>query len=384
MKKMFLALVLLSGIASLSKAGDNQYVIGEKMTIQSNILNEERGIIVYLPETYNLVSQNYPVLYLLDGDAHFHHGSGIVKFLAGNGNIPEMIVVAIQNVDRTRDFSPSHLEQYPTSGGAEKFLQFLGEELIPFVDQQFRTEPYRILMGHSFGGSFAVFAMLSEPTLFNAYISISPYLMYDNLYTVKLTKKELKKVYRPDVMLYMTIGNEPAYFESLDEFRNIVEKQSPEGLKFTLTKMDDENHGSIAHLSIYRGLESIFSGWKLPDDAFSKGLNFVDQHYRSLSEKYNYNIQTPEYVINALGYYFLRQTKEMEKAISTFLENVDRFPNSANVYDSLGEAYENDQQFENAYESYQKAVAYASKVNHPNLSIYEKNLKRMQEKIIQN
>jgi uncharacterized protein len=384
MKKMILVFALFLGSSFITMAGDNKYVIGEKMSFNSQVLDEERGIIVYTPKTYDLINQSYPVMYLLDGDEHFHHASGITKFLAENGIIPELIVVAIQNVDRTRDFSPSHLDKFPTSGGAEKFMKFLADELIPFVDKNFRTEPYRILMGHSFGGSFAAYALLTDPQVFNAYISVSPYLLYDDEYTVKLAKKKLKSAYYPSVHFYMTIGDEPDYFASLDEFQDIIKQKSPEGLKFTYVKMEKENHRSNPHLSIYNGLESIFSEWKLPKDAISNGLNAIDKHYQMLTDKYNFKIETPEYVVNALGYNYLYNTKKIDKAITTFKENVKRFPKSANVYDSLGEAYENDNQFEKAEINYQTAVNYAKKVNHPNLSVYLKNLKRMQEKLAVN
>jgi tetratricopeptide (TPR) repeat protein len=291
-----------------------------------------------------------------------------------------MIVVAIQNVDRTRDFSPSHVDKFPTSGGAEKFTQFISDELIPFVNNRFRTESYRILMGHSFGGSFAAYMLLTGPQVFNAYLSISPYLMYDDSYTIKLTKKKLRKEYNPPVQFYMTIGNEPDYFAALDEFVKIVENKSPKGLELTYVKMEKENHGSNPHLSIYNGLEFIFSDWKIPKDAFSKGLAAIDKHYQKLSNEYGFQVQTPELVINALGYNYLLIEKDIDKAIKTFSENVTRFPTSANVYDSLGEALENDSQFENAESNYKKAVDLARKINHPNLSIYEENLKRAKEK----
>jgi tetratricopeptide (TPR) repeat protein len=174
----------------------------------------------------------------------------------------------------------------------------------------------------------------------------------------------------------MTVGNEPDYFASLAEFESIVERKSPKGFEFTYVKMENENHGSVPHLSIYSGLESIFTGWKLPKETFTGGLAKVDDHYNMLSQKYGYEIETPEYTVNALGYYFLNQ-KNRITAIRVFQENTKRFPQSANVYDSLGEAFENDDQFAEAEVNYNKAVEIAKKQAHPNLIIYEKNLERV-------
>lgn len=380
-KLTLIAAVFFCSLFSMN-AGEGNYTIGEEVSFKSEILNEERSIIVYTPMTYTMTDMNYPVLYLLDGGSHFHHASGIVQFLSAQGLMPEMIVVAVKNVDRTRDFSPTHTEKRPTTGGAEKFMGFLESELLPFVNRNYRTEPYEILMGHSFGGTFATYALLNKPDVFNAYIAISPYMMYDDAFVVKEAKTKLQSKYN-NVQFYMTVGNEPDYFETLAEFEEIVETKSPKGFKYTYVKMEDEDHGSIPHLTIYQALESIYADWKLPKETFQEGLAAVDGHFKKLSDEYGFEINTPEYTVNALGYYYMNK-KDMQKSIQVFEENVKRFPKSANVYDSLGEAFENDNQIAEAAENYKMAVKYASKVDHPNLKIYTENLNRVQKEMAHN
>ena len=364
MKKMILISAALICCAVFLNAGEHDYTIGITLNLDSEILNEERSVIVYTPETYTLGDQHYPVMYLLDGDAHFHHASGIARFLAGNGIIPEMIVVAVRNIDRTRDFSPTHVEKRPTSGGAKKFMSFLADELIPFIDNNYRTMPYDVLVGHSFGGEFAAYALLNRPEVFNVY-----------------EKAKLKADY-DQVQFYMTVGNEPAYFETLAEFTKIIEDRSPAGLELSYVKMDKENHVSVPHLSIYRGLENIYKDWRLSNETFQEGLAAIDHHYEKISGKYKCQVATPEYTINLLGYQYLNNN-QTKKAIKIFIENVERFPESANVYDSLGEAFETNEQFDKAEENYKLAVDIAIAQKHPNLTIYEMNLQRMQEKIAQ-
>ena len=142
--------------------------------------------------------------------------------------------------------------------------------------------------------------------------------------------------------------------------------------------MKKETHGSIPHLSIYYGLENIYSDWVLPEAKYEEGLKAIDNHYKYISEKYSNDIQTPEYVINLLGYKYLNK-KEFEKAIEVFQENIKRFPKSANVYDSLGEAYENNEQFKLAKKNYAKACKLAEKEDHVNLKIFKANLERIQK-----
>jgi predicted alpha/beta superfamily hydrolase len=322
-------------------------------------------------------------LYLLDGGTHFHHATGIVQFLSAQGLIPEMIVVAVQNVDRTRDFSPTKVPERPTTGGAEKFMAYLENELIPFINKNYRAVSYDILMGHSFGGEFAAYALLNRPEVFDAYIAISPYMMYDNSVMIEETKAKLKSDYKNEIQFYMTVGNEPDYFPTLSEFENIVKKKSPKNFKLSYTKFENDNHGSVPHLSIYYGLESIYSGWKLPKEVYLSGLAAIDNHFKNISKKYGYKVETPEGTINQLGYYYLNKN-DRAQAIQVFTENVKRYPLSANVYDSLGEAYENNDQFTEASENYQKACELAKATNHPNLGIYEDNLKRAQLKLAQN
>src|SRR5688572_14939028 len=99
--------------AATARVADGAIKIGEKFALQSKVLNEERPYWVYLPQSYHnqmFAPKKHPVLYLLDGDANFHLASGIVQFMAANFHIqiPELIIVAIPNTERTRDLTPTH------------------------------------------------------------------------------------------------------------------------------------------------------------------------------------------------------------------------------------------------------------------------------------
>ena len=91
-------------------------------------------------------------------------------------------MVGVVNVDRVRDLTPEPGEadrkRYPSSGHADRFRRFLEEELVPYVDTHFRTQPFRILAGHSHGGLFAIHALLSGDA-FDAFIASSPSLYWN-------------------------------------------------------------------------------------------------------------------------------------------------------------------------------------------------------------
>jgi len=346
--------------------------------ISSTILEETRYISIYLPDNYMHSESKYPVLYLLDGGAHLQHSNAAADYLSTRGHIPDIIVVAVHNIDRSRDFSPVHVDNIPTSGGAEKFLGFLSEELVPYLDETYRTAGFNILLGHSFGGTFIGYTLLAKPKLFDAFLAVSPYLMFaDNLVVNKSSKK--LKPFKDTKYFYMTVGNEEGYFESLEEYASIMKEKAGESVKFKYVKMPEEDHGTTPYLTVFSGLKFIFSGWQLPQELLQGDLKGIDSHYKQISIRYGIKVKTPELVINALGYRYL-QAEDFEKAIATFKTNVERYPGSANVYDSLGEAYENKGDSEQAAKNYQKAVELGEKNGDANLPVFKTNLERVSEK----
>ncbi|MFA9390011.1 MAG: alpha/beta hydrolase-fold protein [Prolixibacteraceae bacterium] len=371
--------LLITGltIANTIKAQQGLEVIhGQDVTVHSKILNEYRTFTIYLPNTYEFSEHHYPILYLLDGRTHFQHACGAVNFLSNMDIIPQTIVIAIHNVDRNRDFSPVHDEQIPTSGGAEKFLDFIDKELTPYIHKNFRASNFSLLMGHSFGGTFATYALLTKPELFDGFIAISPYLHFKADYLVKEAETKLKAEYKPEKYFYQTVGNEPDYFDALAQFSSLVKKKCDHSIHFEYEMLKKENHATIPYPGLYNGLRFVFADWQLPPETFSTGLKAIDKHYNALKEKYGLELGATEQVLNALGYAYL-QVSNFDDAIAVFKENIKRNPISSNVYDSLGEAYEKNHQLGLARKNYQKAYDLGKSQNHRNTSVYKVNLERM-------
>jgi predicted alpha/beta superfamily hydrolase len=383
--------LLLSSLVAFAQAPSTV----TKLTLKSAVLGEERTILVRTPTGYDASKTRYPVLYMTDGDAHIGHTSATVEFLARNGRMSELIVVGITNTDRTRDLTPTHVAttaaslggaaQFPTSGGADKFLKFIETELIPDIEKRYRTQPYRILAGHSFGGLFAVHAMLSRPELFNSYIAVSPSLQWDDELEVKKATEFFKDRKEFNATLFVSLGNEPGDIgEGFDAFRRLLNNTKVKGFEWQAEKMEDEDHGSVVLRSHYAGLRKVFDGWQLARDpqtgGFSGDLKSADEHYKWLSQKFGYSIPVPELVINQLGYQALFAGKS-EEAIAAFKANVERYPASANVYDSLAEAYERGGKIDLAAPLYEKAQAVGSETNDPNLAVFKTNFARATEKL---
>jgi predicted alpha/beta superfamily hydrolase len=367
------------------------------LKINSAVLGEERTILVRVPAGYETNKLRYPVLYMTDGNAHISHTSSTVEFLARNGRMSEMIVVGITNTDRTRDLSPTHVTttvaggntalQFPTSGGGDKFLKFIETELIPEIEKRYRVDPYRILAGHSLGGLFAIHAMISRPELFNSYVAVSPALQWDNQVVVKRAEDFFKSRKEWQATLFTSLGHEPGPIEDgFYQLKQVLEKNAPKGFEWEARVLDDEDHGSVVLHSHYLAMRKVFTGWQIPRDPETGQVvgdfKSVEEHYQKLSQKFRHTIPVPENLINQMGYQSLFAGRS-DEAIMIFKTNVERYPDSANVYDSLAEAYERSGRLELAAPLYEKAHTLGQQNKDPNLAVYKANFDRASEKLKQ-
>ena len=386
---LLLLAVLLSASAARAQA-PAAFEAPERIVVKSQVLGEERTVFVRTPPGYAArAGERFAVLYLTDGDAHIQHTSGTIGFLARNNRMPEMIVVGITNTDRTRDLTPTRVERlpgqpnvrFPTSGGADNFLKFIETELIPMVEAKYRTQPYRALAGHSLGGLFAVHAMLTRPELFNSYIAVSPSLQWDNFVMIDRAKEFFKTRKEYNRTLFASLGNEPGDIgDAYGMFQDELKRQQVKGFAWEAVRYDDEDHGSVVLRSHYAGLRKMYDGWQYPRDpntgAIAGGLKGVEEHYRKLSERLNYAVLPPEPLMNIVGYVLMGQGN-MEEAVAAFKLNVERYPGSANVYDSLAEAYERDGKLDLALPNYEKAHKLALQTNDPNTNVFKTNFDRV-------
>ena len=254
---MFLLIILVPFQIFAQDVGED-VVLGKLIRMESDVLGEERQIMVYLPRGYEQTTTKYPVLYLLDGRTHFQHASSTVNFLSRNGRIPQLIIVAIVNVDRTRDFTPTSMENRPESGGFDTFISYLQDELFPYVEKNYRTSAYRLLEGHSLGGMFSIHVLFKYPKMFQAHFAMSPYLMWDNNYVLSQALEALQKPMTYKNYLYITLGDEANYVEPLGKLTGMLETKKPDGLEWHYVDMDSDNHGTVPLKSLYYGLEKLY------------------------------------------------------------------------------------------------------------------------------
>lgn len=387
-----LAFVVSTVCVSAGAARAQQIVpLAERLEVPSKVLSETRRILVHTPRGYD-PARAYPVLYLTDGETQLFNAAATVDFLATNGRMPQMIVVGIGNTDRTRDLTPTRAPfetgngrtvDLPTAGGSAAFLRFVRTELAPFIEQRYRTEPFRLLAGHSFGGLFALMAFADDPRFFNAYISVGPTLTWDNALPVRRMRERLEGARDLHRTVVVTRGDEPEIAQTFDDLSKLMAGPgAAAGLVAFTQILEHDDHGSAVMKSHYFGLERIFEGWRPALDpqtrTYPDGLRGVESHYRQLSTRLGWTVAPPEALINALGYAELARNR-VPAALEYLQWNVERYPGSANVHDSLGEALEQAGQLQPAAAAYEKAVTLGEQTKDPNLAVFREHRDRAQK-----
>jgi predicted alpha/beta superfamily hydrolase len=347
-------------------------VIGEMRQLQSSVLNENRSYRVSLPDSYKWAKdRQYPVLYLLDGETHYRHTFGSVAYLSAQGEIPEMIVVALNSTVRIRDFTQSDWSTaWVGGGGAANFKRFLSKELIPEIERQYRANGFRMLAGHSAGGQFVLYCLTSEPSLFKAYFAFSPSLDWDD----NLPQKSLERsfVAAQELKTFLYVARSDDLGRALADYDRLVETlktKSPKGFRWHSQAYPDETHGSVALLAQIDALRRLYSGYRFHDDQLRNGLSFAEKHFDDVSKLAGWPLPVPEGVINNLAYEALSAGRT-EDAIALFKRNVSANPNSANAYDGLADGYAEASRWKNAADASARAAALAVEFDIPNRAYY--------------
>jgi len=286
---LFLFLIISLAAVSAMMVKNNSLVLGKSDVMMSAILNEHRKILVYVPEGVNepgTGTVKYPVLYLLDGDAHFVEVTKTIKQLNEDAGCPKMIVVAVVNTDRARDLTPSHsmlgpegqtIADFKTSGGSERFIGFMEKELIPYIDAAYPTSAFKILMGHSLSGLTVIHTFLHHTPLFNAYAAIDPSAWWDNQKLLREAMNILKEKSFDGTSLFLGVANtipeglditsvqhdnskQSFHVRSNFELAAILKSYANNGLRWQYIYYPEHNHGSVLLKASSDALQFVFKG----------------------------------------------------------------------------------------------------------------------------
>jgi uncharacterized protein len=382
MKRMlflpFLLILFLNACGQTPEGKPNgDLVIGKSLELYSKILHEQRKIMVYLPASYYdtyFSKRRYPVVYAMDGDSHFFNLAAMIKQMsedAGGLRFPEMILVSIPNTDRNRDLTPSRdtaafmMDKNTASrtGGGEQFLSFISGELMPHIDSLYPTTPFHVFIGHSFGGLMVVDALVHHKDMFNAYLAIDPSMMWDKCRLLHEAQALLPAADYQGRTLFMASANSlqkgldtttvmgdttsvfSLHMHSMFQLRNALSATSAANhLSFRWKYYPEYGHQTVPLPAEYDGLRHLFDFYSLefPFEAFFqpsyKADTLLAAHYARISRRMGYTVSPPEEFVNQMAYN-LMGSHQLDRAFYYFDLNIHNYPNSFNVYDSMGDLY---------------------------------------------
>jgi predicted alpha/beta superfamily hydrolase len=264
-----ISLIILLGLlgSGIINGQDLTVKLGLKVILESEILKENRSIIIHLPDNYKDSYKSYPVLFRLDGDTEMILETvAVVNRLTYSDEIsPEMIIVAIENTNRDKDMWPCNTEYYPKPNkpGAKEFLSFIEKELIPYIEDNYQTSQEKIICGQSISAVFVLYSLLVKPEIFDSYIACSggfpaceEYFkaLYDSAF--QQSEKFLEKKVFISNGLKDPLDPEGKIHHQILDFSNAISEDIGSSILYKYSVYQDEGH--VPFHSLYDGLKFIF------------------------------------------------------------------------------------------------------------------------------
>ena len=246
----------------------------------TTIPGQEYVLQISLPGNYGKGNKKYPVLYLMDSQWDFPLVTALYGEQYYDGFIPEIIIVGVTwggihpNPDslRARDYTPTIQNGVPQSGGADKFLSFLKNELFPFIEKNYSADPNeRVLMGCSLGGLFTLYTLFTQPEMFGKYVAASPAYGWDNEVLYQHLNKYFQKS-NPPARLFMCIGGAESNVPGFEKLIKTLRDHATASLQIESRILENTGHSGTKGEGFARGLQFAFQrpSLKLSSDVLNK------------------------------------------------------------------------------------------------------------------
>ncbi len=359
MKKYIFLLILLTTNLSFGQNAESALITGDRHSITSKHLGEERTFQVYLPPSYFFSkSSNFPVVYLIDGDYNFHYDTGLIESLSEVANrIPEMIVIGISDKGNTKYKKNCTLASASSKeGNARNFMAFIEKELKPHIQKNYRTSTYDIIIGHSIGGLFVTNYFLENPKAFDNYIAIDPSYWWDDFEVISRADSLFKDRKELESNLFVSLAATKGM--GVQQFVGVLDKYYPNQQKWTYLHYPDESHGSVGLITISDALQAIFKGWEISRKKFYsfKTAQDVIDNYKKFTTDYSTSFSIPSYSLgNIVYFYFRRELAEDLKILESGINQ--HFPSSSSdFYTQLALNHFEKGALDKAEEMYKKGI----------------------------
>lgn len=225
--------------------------------MESKIMGETRELQIILPDNFSK-KKSYSVIYVTDGEKRTTMTKSITDFIKYAKMMPESIIVGIINIDRSRDFTPTNTGFHKTSGNAGVFIKYLEEEVKPYVIANYGINNKHILTGHSLGGLFAMYTLLTKAELFDGYVASDPSFWWDNEFINEFAKTKLPTLKGKQHILYINgRDGEPMKGMGIANMKEMLGKYAPKNLDWIVKSYPDETHTSVVLKGYYDGLRFV-------------------------------------------------------------------------------------------------------------------------------
>jgi len=409
-----LFLLLTSSIFNTLNAqiSDEDNLVGTSFLIQSEVLNEEREIQIYLPENYNTTSTKYPVLYVIDSQRYFLNGVTFQQNLTWQELVPDFIIVGI--------VTDSQKRRNLFYDESTKFIQFLEKELIQKIDNDYRTLDERIYFGWEMAAGLGVEIMTEKPLLFKDYLLSSPtHISNDRLDKII---EMLEHNPKQSLNVYACLGVvENWAIEPMASLDSIFQQHPFENIQWKYNLSDNDNHYTTPLVTINEGLKSIFGDYgpirfytikeftefggiiALKEQYNNRGRRYqipVDihsdtKHYLLLQSYRENNFEVYEKLVDEFGgkkfidnFYnralwfnrfagFYLANNKLDDAFEIFEMGLKKFPDASILHNGMGNYYKANGEVNKARKKYNKAISIAKDNDESELSDYIKNLESL-------
>ncbi|WP_271767873.1 alpha/beta hydrolase-fold protein [Aquimarina algiphila] len=358
-------------VTRLTEHSEPAVTLGEISSLQSKVLNKTIPLSIHLPANYDSSRKTYPVLYMLGSDyrARFAMLASTLDYM-GEGQIPEMILIGIDLPDGNSILLPTREKQDTTI--PDSYINFLEKELMPHVDNTYRTAPYNVLYGASNSGFFTVYALLNKPHLFNGYFASSPSLMHiPTVLQQKIKTGPLKSI-AENRSLHIIYSDEEGLTDIVTEFSSVIADHKPESFTYKVDELVNQGHVpamdfTLFLLALYPDFNPFNPGENL------ESLDKVTQHFDMLSKRYGYEIKPPIGVIFNLGFHTIL-SKDLIAAEEIFQYSIEVYPEGKESYLGMGLVRRAQGQLESAKVMIEKALTID-----PEFSLAKRWLQRLEK-----
>ncbi len=278
--------------ASISDVAVSPLEVGHVLRFSSQVFDERREVRVVLPPSYGEGTADYPVIYTLDGASYLLPTAGAARYLSAYGDIPEVIVVGVHSTDRSYEMTPPPAPGFRGAqpggryGGADDLLRLFEDELIPLIDGRYRTQPFRVIVGHSLGGLLAAHAIVANPDLFQGHVLLDPSVWWNDR---ALVDHVLEVMAGPHGATARVASAQAAY--GFDEDWQRLTATAANGFHGEHFVIEGESHASMAYAGTFLALRSIFFDFPFPGPALGQSAaGALVEHYEMLSRRVGYEV----------------------------------------------------------------------------------------------